>query len=237
MESIDFLRKPFKLVFFLELLMTKQSLLRYWKNNKIVSDNRVIEAFKKVPREDFVLTEYKHMAYDDVALRILEGQTISQPTTVVMMLEALELKQGMKVLEIGAGSGYNAALMSEIVGQKGKIITTEIILKLASMAKNNLKDYKNVKVLGIDASKGYAKEAPYDRIICTAAAPKIHDASVKQLKEGGIIVVPVGPAFGQIMIKGKKVKGELQTQELGEFAFVPLTGKGGQLRNHDRCTG
>jgi len=207
--------------------MTKQSLLTYWKDHNTVKDKNVLDAFKKVPRENFVMPQYKDMAYDDNPLPIFEKQTISQPTTVVMMLDALELKPGMKVLEIGAGSGYNAALMSEIVGPKGIIITTEIILKLAGFAEKNLKDYKNVKVLGIDASNGYEKEAPYDRIICTAAAPKINEVLVKQLKEGGIIVIPVGPQFGQIMIKGKKSKGELQTQELGEFSFVPLTGKGG----------
>ena len=208
--------------------MSKESLLEYWKKNKLIKDKHVLDAFKKVPREDFVLPKYKDIAYDDNPLPLFEGQTISQPTTVVTMLDALELKEGMKVLEVGAGSGYNAALMAEIVGSKGKVVTTEIILKLASFAEKNLQKYENVKVLGIDASKGYEKEAPYDRIICTAAAPRVHDTLVKQLKEGGIIVIPVGPAFGQVMIKGRKVRGELQTEELGEFVFVPLTGKAGQ---------
>jgi len=208
--------------------MNKGALVEYWKKNKIITDRSVLDAFKKVPRENFVLPRYKDMAYDDAALPLNEGQTISQPTTVVTMLQALELKQGMKVLEIGAGSGYNAALMSKMVGPKGTVITTEIILKVAALARKNLKGYDNVKVMAVDASKGYGKESPYDRIICTAAAPGIHENLVKQLKEGGIIVIPVGPKFGQEMIKAKKVNGELQKKELGEFVFVPLTGKAGQ---------
>ncbi len=208
--------------------MTKEALIQYWKKNKVVTDAAVLDAFKKVSREQFVLPQYKEHAYDDKALPLLEGQTISQPTTVVLMLQALEVTQGMHVLEIGAGSGYNAALLSELVGSQGKVITTEIVLKLASFAQNNLKEYANVTVLGIDASQGYEKEAPYDRIICTAASPEVNENLVKQLKEGGIIVIPVGPQYGQKMIKGKKVRGELQTEELGEFMFVPLTGKAGQ---------
>lgn len=208
----------------------KQSLIDYWISNKIVTDKLLIDAFKKVKREDFVLEAFRSDAYDDVPLPILKEQTISQPTTVMMMLGFLELKPGMNVLEIGAGSGYNAALMAEIVGKEGKVFTTETIEELVQFAKKNLKKAKitNVKVIHTDGSKGWPAAAPYDRIICTAAAPKIPEVYINQLKEGGIIVIPVGPLYGQSMIKGKKIKGKLETENLGSFMFVPLVGKFGQ---------
>ncbi|MEM4263539.1 MAG: protein-L-isoaspartate O-methyltransferase [Candidatus Woesearchaeota archaeon] len=208
----------------------KQSLIDYWIKNNIVRDKRVISAFKKVKREDFILQAFRSDAYEDVPLPILKEQTISQPTTVVMMLEFLELKPGLKVLEIGAGSGYNAALIAEIVGKEGFVVTTEVIKELAEFAQENLKKakIKNVKVIHTDGSKGWPTNAPYDRIICTAAAPKIPEVYVNQLKEGGIIVIPVGPQYGQSMIKGKKIKGKLETENLGSFMFVPLVGKFGQ---------
>lgn len=208
----------------------KQSLIDYWISNNIVTGKRVIDAFKKVKREDFVLAAFRSDAYEDVPLPILKEQTISQPTTVAMMLEFLELKQGMKVLEIGAGSGYNAALIAEIVGKEGMVYTTEVIKELAEFAEENLKKakIKNVQVINTDGSKGWPTNAPYDRIICTAAAPKIPDIYIKQLKEGGIIVIPIGPQYGQAMIKGKKIKGKLETNNLGSFMFVPLVGKFGQ---------
>ncbi|MBW2973512.1 protein-L-isoaspartate O-methyltransferase [Candidatus Woesearchaeota archaeon] len=208
----------------------KQALLDYWIKNKIVTSKYIIDAFKKVKRENFVLKKFKSDAYEDVPLPILKEQTISQPTTVMMMLEFLELKPGMKVLEIGTGSGYNAALMAEIVGPKGKVITTETIEELVEFAKKNLKKSKitNVQVIHTDGSKGWPTAAPYDRIICTAAAPKIPEVYIKQLQEKGIIVIPVGPLYGQVMIRGKKIKGKLETERLGDFMFVPLTGKFGQ---------
>ncbi len=208
----------------------KQALIDFWIKNKIVTNKRVIDAFKKVKREYFVLKEFRSDAYKDVPLPILKEQTISQPTTVVMMLDFIELKKGMKVLEIGTGSGYNAALMAEIVGPKGRIYTTETIEDLVDFAKKNLKKAKttNVRVIHTDGSKGWPTAAPYDRIICTAAAPKIPEVYIEQLKEGGIIVIPVGPLYGQVMIKGKKVKNKLETERLGDFMFVPLKGKHGQ---------
>lgn len=206
----------------------KQRLLARWEAQGI--GKRVLDAFKKVPREKFVLEKYKEDAYADVPLPILAGQTISQPTTVVMMLDALEVRQGMKVLEVGAGSGYNAALLSVLVGSKGKIITTEIIPELAEFARKNLKNagIKNVVVVRHDGSQGFEKEAPYDRIICTAAAPKIPKPLTDQLKEGGVLLVPVGPACGQEMIRARKQKGKIITEKLGGFIFVPLTGKFGE---------
>ena len=142
------------------------------------------------------------------------------------MINALELKPTDKVLEVGAGSGWCAAIMSKLCKQ---VITTEIIPGLAEFAKNNLKraKIKNVKIIHWDGSKGYAKQAPYNKIMITAATPKIPEPLISQLKENGIIIAPVGPLFSQEMIKGIKLKGKLHTDSLGYFTFVPLKGKYG----------
>lgn len=210
-------------------MLEKKRLVENWQASGEIRDRNVISAFSKVRRELFVPREYKKDAYVDEPLPIPAGQTISQPTTVVLMLDALEAKQGQNVLEIGAGSGYNAALLSVLVGRNGKVITTEIVPELVKFAKANLKKagVKNVVVIHSDGSRGYAKEAPYDRIICTAAAPKIPDVLVKQLKEGGILLIPVGPMYAQRLVKARKVKGRLETEDLGDYIFVPLMGKYG----------
>ncbi|MBD3362079.1 protein-L-isoaspartate(D-aspartate) O-methyltransferase [Candidatus Woesearchaeota archaeon] len=205
--------------------MNKSDLIKQWTKLKIITDKNVLNAFKKVKREDFVVKEYLKEAYEDVPLPILQLQTISQPTTVVIMLQALEVKKGMNVLEIGAGSGYNAALLSVLVGKSGKVYTTEIIPELADFAQDNLKDFRNVEVHQCNGSHGLPAYGPFDRIICTAAAKKIPKPLIDQLKEGGIIVIPVGPKYGQKMVKAKKVKGKLKKQDLGTFMFVPLVGE------------
>jgi len=208
--------------------MKKKELIDQWAKLRIVTDKRVIDAFKKIDRGDFLVKEYIEDAYEDIPLPILQHQTISQPTTVVIMLQALEVKQGMKVLEIGAGSGYNAALLSVLVGKSGKVYTTEIVPELVKFACENLKKFKNVEVHECDGSMGLPAFAPFDRIICTAAAEKIPKPLIDQLKQGGIIVIPVGPEYGQKMVKGVKRNGKLDTHSLGDFMFVPLTGEFGK---------
>ena len=147
------------------------------------------------------------------------------------MTQALELKARQKVLEIGTGSGYQAALIAYIIGSKGKVLTTEIVPELAEFAKANLKKakIKNVTVMQIDGSLGYEKEAPYDRIMITAASPKVPEHLLKQLKDKGILVVPVGDLYGQEMLRIRKAKGKgkVKSESLGRFAFVPLKGKEG----------
>jgi len=203
----------------------KRILLEDWKKEKIIRDEKVFNAFKSVKRENFVLPEYKNLAYLDEPLPIGAGQTISQPTTVAIMTSALEPKAGQKILEIGTGSGYQAAILAHIVGQKGKVVSVERIKELVDFAKKNLKKegIKNVTVIHGDGSKGYAPEAPYDRIIVTACAPKIPEKLIDQLKIGGILVCPVGKSyFAQKMLKIKKLKDRLDIEDLGYFAFVPL---------------
>lgn len=207
----------------------KEELIEKWVSSGTIKDRKVIEAFRKVPREEFIKEGRKEESYGDYPIPIGEGQTISQPTTVAIMTEALELREGQKVLEIGAGSGYQAAIIAEIIGPQGKIISTEIIQELAKLAQKNIKKLgmKNVEILHYDGSKGYSKEAPYDRIIVAAASPKIPKPLIEQLKEGGIIVAPVGNMLEQVMVKARKKNGRLVEERLGDFMFVPLKGKYG----------
>ena len=208
---------------------SKEQLMEHWASSGIIKDKKVIGAFKKVPRELFVAEDRTEEAYGDYPLSIGKGQTISQPTTVMIMTQALELKEGNKVLEVGSGSGYQAAVIANIVGDNGKVMSTEIVDELVESAKINIKKLKlkNVKIIKHDGSKGYAKEAPYDKIIITAACPKIPSPLIRQLKEGGIIVAPVGDMNEQEMIKGRKINGKLIEENLGDFMFVPLKGKHG----------
>lgn len=209
-------------------------LIDKWIKNKVVTDYRVIEAFMKFPREDFVLSEYKHEANNDYPLPILCGQTISQPTTVAIMLNALEVKEGSKVLEIGTGSGWVTAMLSYLTGEKGKVISIEYFKELYKFAKTNLEKFKlkykflnNIILIHGDGSKGYKKYAPYDRIIVNAACSSINKYYIEQLKDKGILIIPVGSISEQKMLRIKKDKGKISVQELGSFVFVPLRGESG----------
>lgn len=194
-----------------------------------VPDKSVLDAMLAIPRHLFVPAQFLSEAYANYPLPLPDQQTISQPYTVAIMLQALELKKGDKVLEVGTGSGWCAALIAHITGPKGMIYTTEIVPELITFAQQNIKKLKikNLKIIKTDGSKGYKPAAPYDAIIVTAACPQIPKPLIHQLKENGIIVAPIGPWFGQKMIKAKKVKGKLIKENLGYFMFVPLKGKYG----------
>jgi protein-L-isoaspartate(D-aspartate) O-methyltransferase len=205
----------------------KDALIRRWKRESLVSDTRIYDAFREIDREDFIRREDLEDAYGDYPLPIGSGQTISQPTTIMIMIDALGVKPEDNVLEIGAGSGYNAALLSIL---SRKVTTTEIIPALAKNAENNLKNagIKNAEVISSDGSIGYGKNAPYDKVIMTAASPAIPPPLVEQLKEGGRIIAPVGElSSGQSMLIGEKKDGEMQYRSIGYFSFVPLKGKHG----------
>jgi protein-L-isoaspartate(D-aspartate) O-methyltransferase len=204
-----------------------KNLIKYWQSTGTVKDKKLIEAFKSVPRGKFIREGFLDEVYADHPLPIGHGQTISQPTTVMIMIEALELKKTDKVLEVGAGSGWCAAIMSKLAK---KIITTEIILELVEFAKNNIKkcNIKNVEVIHYDGSQGYEKEAPYNKIMVTAACPTIPKPLLSQLKNGGILIAPVGSLYyGQKMVKVVKKGNKLEEENLGSFVFVPLKGKYG----------
>ena len=192
--------------------------MTYWKISGLVKSKRVLDALAKVPRENFVLEKYRELAYLDEPLPLLAGQTISQPTTVAIMTDSLNVKPGQKVLEVGTGSGYQAAILAELVGPKGKVFTVERIKALVQFAKKNLKRYKNVKVIYTDGTKGYTKAAPYDRIIVTACAAQLPDILFAQLKEKGIMVIPIEDKMYRIT----KIRGKPKFEDLGWFVFVPL---------------
>lgn len=202
-------------------------MIDYWKKEKIITNKKVIEAFRKVKREDFVPKVLKDRVYEDNPLEIGFGQTISQPTTLMIMTQALNVKEGEKILEVGTGSGYQAAILSALVGKNGKVYTTEIIKELYEFSKKNLIPYKNVKVLNVDGSQGLKNYKPFDRIIVTAASPKIPENLIEQLKLNGILITPVGDRYNQEMLKIIKKKNKLEIKSLGDFLFVPLKGKYG----------
>jgi protein-L-isoaspartate(D-aspartate) O-methyltransferase len=207
--------------------MDKQQLLQYWKMNFTFKDS-VIKAFRKINREDYVMPSLRKRAYEDAPLPILRGKTISQPSTVMLMTDALDLKKGEKVFEVGSGSGYQAAIISQIIGKSGKVITTEVIPELVQLAKKNLKTLKNVIILEEDGSKGMPEEAPFDKIIITAACREFPRNLIDQLKTGGIIIGPVGFREEQTMVKGiKQDYGRLELEFLGSFIFTPMYGKYG----------
>jgi len=209
----------------MNLLEENERLVEHLISVKALKTPRIIEAFRKTPRHLFVNKEYLSHAYDDIPLPTYNGQTISQPYTVAIMTEALDPMPDNKILEIGSGSGYQAALLARCVGQKGKIITVELEEKLVEFSKENLKKakIKNVKVIEWDGKKGYEKEAPYDRCMITAGCDEIPKPVLNQIKVGGKIVAPVNDFFGQKMLLVEKVsEKEFKTKDLGSFVFVPL---------------
>ena len=207
----------------------KAMLSKFWAEHFLFSIDE-IEAFDSIKREDFVLPPMKLSAYEDLPLPILRGKTISQPTTVMLMTHALELDSGDKVFEVGTGSGYQSAIIATIIGPKGKVVSTEVIPELIHFAKANLKKSKitNVEIHEADGSRGLEKEAPFDRIIITAACKEFPKPLLDQLKVGGIIVGPVGDANEQEMVKGtKREDGKMEYEFLGQFLFSPMVGKWG----------
>jgi len=204
---------------------SKKQLILNWTNGFKFSKNLIL-AFENVKRENFIPTKFAEIAYEDGPLPIGEGQTISQPTTVMIMLDLLEIKATDKIFEIGCGSGYNAALMAEIA-KKGRIITAEIVKSLAEKAKERLNNYKNITVLSDDGVKIAKDYGPFDKIIITAALKEFPQILIEELNEGGIMIAPIGDRFMQTMIKLKKINGEIESSEHGNFMFVPLQGEYG----------
>jgi protein-L-isoaspartate(D-aspartate) O-methyltransferase len=192
-----------------------------------ISDERVLEAMSKVPREEFVPSDMLDCAYGDCPLPIGAGQTISQPFTVAFMCQALKLSGDERVLEVGTGSGYAAAVLSLLAKE---VFTVERIGRLAERAKARLLQlhYDNVHVFTADGTLGLADQAPFDGIVVTAGAPELPAPYVTQLREGGRIVIPLGCApFDQCMYRYTKHGEDLRRENLGGFAFVPLIGKHG----------
>jgi protein-L-isoaspartate(D-aspartate) O-methyltransferase len=189
-----------------------------------VEDPVVLEAMQTVPRHEFVLENSQNFAYSDQPLPINYGQTISQPYIVALMSELLEVQPGDRVLEIGTGSGYQAAVLAEMGVE---VYTVEIIPELAAEARERLDrlDYSEINTLTADGYFGWNEYAPYDAIIVTAAPDHLPQPLANQLAEGGRLVVPIGPVGAvQTLWLFEKIEGELQATSLGGVRFVPLTG-------------
>jgi protein-L-isoaspartate(D-aspartate) O-methyltransferase len=188
-----------------------------------IRDRRVLEAMARVPREEFVAPADRDAAYGDHALSIAEGQTISQPYVVARMTELLATRPEHRVLEVGTGSGYQAAVLAELVRE---VISIERHATLADAARERLQrlGYRNVRVIHADASLGYPAEAPYDRILVTAATPAIDPALARQLTADGLIVAPVGDLDLQELVV-RDARGSEERH--GPVRFVPLRGQAG----------
>ncbi|NAZ12504.1 MAG: protein-L-isoaspartate(D-aspartate) O-methyltransferase [Desulfurococcales archaeon] len=200
-----------------------------------IRTREVERAFLKVPREEFVPPDLRKKAYLDTPLPIGHGQTISAPHMVAIMTELLGARIGEKVLEVGTGSGYQAAILAEIVNPDRKaggiVYTIERIPQLAEFAKKNLErtSYINrVVVIVGDGSKGYPKEAPYDKIIVTAAAPRVPRSLLEQMRSPGRMVIPVGTRYEQtLLVVEKDLEGKIRITESIPCVFVPLIGEEG----------
>jgi len=200
--------------------------------NGYIKTDKVRKAMEAVPREEFIPKSNRSYAYLDQPLPIGNGQTISAPHMVAMICEILELEEGLKILEIGAGFGYNAAVVAHIIGKKGHLYSIERINALADIAKDNLKRTglgDNITIIVGDGTKGYKKEAPYDRIYGTASAPSIPKPLKKQLKLGGIMLIPVGEQhyFQDLVYIKRESEDKFERKNLGGVAFVPMIGEHG----------
>ena len=201
----------------------RQRMVREQIEKRGIYDRATLKSMRKVARHHFVPPKYRLHAYDDYPLLIGYNQTISQPYMVAYMTQLLQPKEGHRILEVGTGSGYQAAVLAEIVE---KVYTIEIVKELGENAKSILYKlgYHNVEVIIGDGYQGLASKAPFDGIIVTAAAEQIPQPLIKQLKEGGRMVIPIGsPSTVQTLMLVTKRKGKITTRELSLVRFVPFT--------------
>jgi protein-L-isoaspartate(D-aspartate) O-methyltransferase len=195
-----------------------------------VRSQRVADAMLAVPRHLFLPPEMQEQAYYDTPLHIGQGQTISAPHMVAIMVEELDLRPGHKVLEVGTGSGYHAAVMAEMVRPGGKVYTIERLPYLVEMAQRNLEATgyaEDVLVAEGDGTKGLPEHAPFDRISVAAAAPHVPEPLKDQLSDGGKMLVPVGSSWYQDLVRVTRKGGRFQVENLGGCVFVPLIGEHG----------
>ncbi|MBL7118795.1 protein-L-isoaspartate O-methyltransferase [Candidatus Bathyarchaeota archaeon] len=215
----------------------RERLVQRLVSSGVLRNKKVTKAMLAVPREEFVPSSLRDQAYVDTPLHVGYGQTISAPHMVAIMCQELDLKPGQKVLEIGTGSGYHAAVTAETISTQGsslesQLFSLEIVPELIAFAEDNLQrtGYADqVMVVEADGSQGYIEEAPFDRIYATAAPPSVPAPLIDQLKLDGILIMPVGEAgfFQELLKIEKKRVGEIVTRRLGGVAFVPMRGKYG----------
>ncbi len=201
----------------------RDSMVENQLKSRDISDERVLKAFRKVPRHEFVPEDKQRGAYRDHPMPIGKGQTISQPYMVASMTQLLKLEGDEKVLEVGTGSGYQAAILSELAE---KVISIERYEDLADKARNNLErlGYDNVKVVVGDGTQGYEEEAPYNGIIVTAGAKRVPPALKDQLADKGRLVIPVNHGIGQRLMKITRKDDTYKTEKYYGCRFVPLVG-------------
>lgn len=194
--------------------------------SRSISSARVLEAFRSVPRHLFVPEHKREFAYSDGPLPIGKGQTISQPYIVAYMTETLELTGDERVLEVGTGSGYQAAILAELAGE---VYTVERHQELADIASRRLEEmgYENIHVVQGDGTNGLPEKAPFQGVIVTAAAPEVPQPLLDQLDEGGRLIMPVGGRGGQVLKLYRRQEGEITSESLSPVAFVPLIGNHG----------
>lgn len=205
-----------------EYARAREALVRSLRHD--ITDERVLQAFGRVRREEFVAEDQRHLAYEDHPLPIGYGQTISQPRMVAIMLQELALRGEEKVLEVGAGSGYQAGLLAELARE---VVSVELIEELAEQARVVLTRlaYGSVQVHVAGSELGWPESAPYDAIIVAAAAPRIPQSLVDQLAPGGRLVIPVGRREGQDLMLAEKLREGVTVTRRGACRFVPLIGE------------
>jgi protein-L-isoaspartate(D-aspartate) O-methyltransferase len=203
-----------------------ENMIRYQLMNRGIKDERVLDAMRSVPRHIFVPSRYKEQAYEDKPLPSLKGQTISQPYIVALMTELLRLKEKDKVLEIGTGTGYHTAIIARIADF---VYSVERIPELVELARSNLNmlGIRNVEIFLRDGTEGLEEYAPYDKIIIEAAVSSIPKPLLEQLKDGGLLVAPIGDRYLQKLAVFKKRGGRVEREDSISCAFVPLIGKYG----------
>ena len=213
-----------------ELEAAREEMVARQIRDRDIRDERVLRAMRAVPRHLFVPAEHVHRAYSDEPLPIGEGQTISQPFMVAAMAEALTLAGHERVLEVGAGSGYQAAVLSQLGAE---VIAIETRPELATSAAQRLArlGYRNVTVEIGDGSAGWPSRAPYDAILVTAAAPSVPQPLLDQLAEGGRLVIPIGEGENQELLRITKREGRIAHEPLYACRFVPLVGRYGQRQD------
>jgi len=209
-----------------ELSIDRENMVLFQIKNRDIKDERILRAMLSIPRHEFVPESAQRIAYGDHPIRIDQGQTISQPYIVALMTELLKVKRHHKVLEVGTGSGYQAAILAELAKE---VYTLERFPKLAESAQRVLKElgYQNIHVLVADGTLGYPPAAPYDRIIVTAAAPKVPDSLLDQLGPAGRLVIPVGSRHRQNLEVWDHKEDKFKKSVNVPVVFVPLVGEEG----------
>ncbi len=216
-----------------DFALAREALVRSLRRD--IGDERVLDAMAEVPREHFVPEQIRRHAYEDRALPIGRDQTISQPLMVAMMTQALKLRGDEKILEVGTGSGYQAAILSKLARE---VVSLERIPELSQSAKKRLEELgcDNVRVLQASEGLGLPEEGPYDAVIVTAGAPSVPRSLVDQLAMGGRLVVPVGERTHQQLVRATKTDRGVSLEKLGECRFVPLIAKKGGWPERERAT-